>query len=259
MGQNINTSISQTWCKGLSPQDVYLLHCRRVHTVPVLLRGWGLSGMGLITRLHRKRLTYFNSWQFSHQSPIISVTLKYPFFSLFTKWMGTQGAADDRGKAPRAWLSSLRFWHGLVPSIRARLSRGGFHPCPPPQMDSLVGILKQSSWTALAQLGFYSIWDLWLKKWSLETLERWWLDLIYTDRKGDLLGKKNEREGLGSDFCAALELQLAAEGSAKATQNSLASEPYLLPTTLQERIFITHFPTIFISHSPSEVRARWRP
>lgn len=95
MGQNINTSISQTWYKGLGPQDVYLLRCRGVHTVHVLLGGWGLSGMGLIMRLHRRRLTDFNSWQFSHQSPIISVTLKYPFSSLFTKWMGTQGAADD--------------------------------------------------------------------------------------------------------------------------------------------------------------------
>lgn len=91
--------------------------------------------MGLTTCLHRRRLTYFNSRQFSHQSPIISVTLKHLFSSpLFTKWMGTQGAADDQadswGKAPHAWLSSLSFWHRQVPSIWARLFRGGSTPRP---------------------------------------------------------------------------------------------------------------------------------
>lgn len=91
---------------------------------------------------------------------------------------------------------------------------GGDLPYEPsfPDVDSLVWLLVRSHLTALAQLGFYSIWDVRLKcKWSLETLERWWMDLIYTDRQGDLLGTKNEREGLRSDFHVALEPQLALD------------------------------------------------
>jgi len=79
-----------------------------------------------------------------------------------------------------------------------------------PDVDSLPWLPMQSSLPALAQLWYYSIWDLRLKyKWSLETLERWWMGFIYTDSKGDLLGTKNAREGLGYDLCVALEPQLA--------------------------------------------------
>lgn len=139
---------------------------------------------------------------------------------------------------------------------------------------SLLWRLTQPSLTSLAQLWFYSAWYLWLKyKLSSGTRWRWWwLDFIYTGRRG--IGQAGGHAEWGrraevwlvccswASWLSTAETHPAGPDTAGSgvlcmgyARLSGSRKLYFLQMARQERMFVIRFPTFFISHFPPEGEA----